>query len=364
MINTVDLFSGVGGASLGLEYAEGFNTLLVNDVDSDMCDSFKMNFTSYPVICDSIANINFKKEVKKSKVHLVIGGPPCQAYSTSGKRLMEDPRAVLYHQYYRCLLELQPKIFVYENVKGLLSMNGGLLLKDLKQLFASLGYNVQTRILNAADYGVPQERERVIVVGCRDGIKFKYPEPTHGKKTNGLNHSLFSDVPLKPYVTLSDALSDLPLIKSGESSSTYAKLPQNSYQEYLRSGKPKFILDHNASNHGPDLMRIIKHVPQGGLKNDIPEEFRPKSGFPNSYGRLWWDRPSTTITRNLGTPSSARCIHPLVDRALTTREGARLQSFPDHFKFSGSRSKKNLQIGNAIPPLLALAIASEIKKCL
>lgn len=364
MINTVDLFSGVGGATLGLKYAKGFNTLLVNDVDSDMCNSFKMNFKDYPVICDSIANINFKKEVKKSKIDLVIGGPPCQAYSTSGKRLMEDPRAVLYHQYYRCLLELQPKIFVYENVKGLLSMNGGLLLKDLKELFASLGYFVQTRILNAADYGVPQERERVIVVGCRDGIDFQYPKPTHAKVSSHSNKSLFNDNKLIPYVTLADALSDLPLIKSGESSTNYAKPPQNPYQEYLRSEKLDYLFDHNASIHGASLMKIIEHVPEGGLKNDIPEQYRPTSGFPNSYGRLWWDRPSTTITRNLGTPSSARCIHPLVNRALTTREGARLQSFPDHFKFSGSRSKKNLQIGNAIPPLLALAIAKEIKKCL
>jgi DNA (cytosine-5)-methyltransferase 1 len=111
-------------------------------------------------------------------------------------------------------------------------------------------------------------------------------------------------------------------------------------------------------------MRVIRNVPEGGIKKDIPEEFRPKSGFPNSYGRLWWDRPSMTITRNLGTPSSARCIHPKCDRALTTREGARLQSFPDDYVFYGSRSKMNLQIGNAVPPLLAMAIANQIKKAL
>ena len=123
--------------------------------------------------------MDFKKLIGKNKVNLVIGGPPCQAYSTSGKRLMEDPRAFLYHQYFRCLNELQPQMFIYENVKGLLSMAGGALFSDLKSLFGSLGYTIHAKILNAADYGVPQERERVMVVGVRDGMHFNYPEPTH-----------------------------------------------------------------------------------------------------------------------------------------------------------------------------------------
>ena len=106
----------------------------------------------------------------------------------------------------------------------------------------------------------------------------------------------------------------------------------------------------------------MRHLPEGGLKEDIPYKIRPKSGYANSYGRLWWDKPSTTITRNFGTPSSARCVHPKIDRALTTREGARLQSFPDHYKFYGSRAKRNLQIGNAVPPLLGEVIGKQIKK--
>ena len=275
---------------------------------------------------------------------------------------MEDPRAILYQQYYRCLLELQPQMFVYENVKGLLSMSGGSLFNDVKELFSSLGYNVHAQVLNAADYGVPQERERVIIVGLRDGMKFNFPMPTHSSRFKKKENDLFDSSDLLNHITLGEALSDLPLINSNESANSYLSDPQNGYQKLMRENSKGILNDHNAPNHGMSLMSVIRHVPIGGLKNDIPEKYRPKSGFPNSYGRLWWDRPSTTITRNFGTPSSARCIHPLRDRALTTREGARLQSFPDDFQFFGSRAKKNLQIGNAVPPLLAFAIANEIKK--
>ena len=364
MITCVDLFSGVGGVAHGLRMTGKFEPLLVNDVDSDMCESFRLNFPEYDVVCDSIANIDFKKRFGRKKIDLVIGGPPCQAYSTSGKRLMEDPRAVLYHQYYRCLSELQPKMFVYENVKGLLSMAGGKLLEDLTLLFSSLGYSLQVRVLNAADYGVPQERERVIVVGLRDGIAFEYPEPTHKSLLNSQDGDLFSDTSLRAHLTLEDALSDLPLINAGETVQHYLSAPNNNFQKMMRKGAGSVVLDHKAPNHGASLMRVIEKVPPGGLKNDIPLAYRPKSGFPNSYGRLWWDRPSTTITRNFGTPSSARCIHPLRNRALTTREGARLQSFPDSFQFYGSTAKKNLQIGNAVPPLLAFALGKQIVKAL
>lgn len=362
-MKVVDLFCGIGGVAHGLHQAGGFETLLANDVDADMCKSFALNMPKINVICDSIANIDFKSLIGKNKVDIVVGGPPCQAYSTSGKRLLEDPRASLYQQYYRALVETQPQMFIYENVRGLLSMANGRLFDEVQRLFASLGYFVEAQVLNAADYGVPQERERVIVVGVRDGIKFEYPQKTHASRSSQKNGDLFSSK-LSPHLTLADAIGDLPFIEAGESSNRYASKPKNAFQELMRKNAPKELMDQVAANHGESLMRVIRNVPEGGIKKDIPEEFRPKSGFPNSYGRLWWDRPSMTITRNLGTPSSARCIHPKCDRALTTREGARIQSFPDNFQFFGSRSKKNLQIGNAVPPLLAKALAKQVKKAL
>ena len=177
MYKVVDLFTGVGGLALGFKN-ENFKTLLANDVDSDMCEAFKLNSPNVKIICDNIKNIKFK-DLLSSKVDIILGGPPCQAYSTSGKRLLEDKRAFLYHQYYRALKELMPKLFIYENVKGLLSMNGGQLFLEIKDLFSSLGYKIQAKILNSADYGVPQLRERVIIVGVLDNIKFNYPQPTH-----------------------------------------------------------------------------------------------------------------------------------------------------------------------------------------
>lgn len=362
-MNVVDLFCGIGGVAHGFHQVGGFNTLFANDVDDDMCKSFALNMPKINVICDSIANIKFKELIGKNKVDIVVGGPPCQAYSTSGKRLMDDPRASLYQQYYRALVETQPQMFIYENVRGLLSMANGKLFEEVQRLFASLGYFVEAQVLNAADYGVPQERERVIVVGVRDGIKFEYPKKTHASSSELKRGDLFEQG-LLPHLTLAEAISDLPFIEAGTSSEKYASKPKNQYQELMRKNAPKTLMDHIAANHGEALMRVIRNVPEGGIQKDIPEEFRPKSGFPNSYGRLWWDRPSMTITRNLGTPSSARCIHPKCDRALTTREGARIQSFPDDFEFYGSRAKKNLQIGNAVPPLLAKALAKQVKKAL
>jgi DNA (cytosine-5)-methyltransferase 1 len=354
MFNLIDLFSGVGGLAQGFKETKKFNTLLANDVDEDMCEAFKLNFPKTEVICDNIANISFKKIVRK-KVDVIIGGPPCQAYSTSGKRLLDDKRAHLYHEYYRSLKELRPSIFLYENVRGLLSMNNGKLFIELKKLFSSLGYKISAKVLNAADYGVPQLRQRVIIVGTLGNHKFEYPEPTHSNDEKNFN--LFDDK--KKYLTLQDAISDLPFLENGGETKKYLSKPKNEYQKKLRDNN-KEIEDHKAPNHGANLMKVIKKVPEGGTLKDIPKKFRPKSGFLNSYGRLIWDKPSMTITRNFGTPSSARCIHPKCDRALTTREGARIQSFKDSFKFYGSISKKNLQIGNSVPPLLSKILAQSI----
>ena len=226
MFNLIDLFSGVGGLAQGFKETKKFNTLLANDVDKDMCEAFKLNFPKTEVICDNIANIPFKKIVKK-KVDVIIGGPPCQAYSTSGKRLLDDKRAYLYHEYYRSLKELKPSIFLYENVRGLLSMNNGKLFIELKNLFSSLGYKISAEVLNAADYGVPQNRQRVIIVGTLGNRKFEYPEPTHGNEHNNLD--LFNNK--KKQLTLEDAISDLPFLKNGEETKKYTTKPKNEYQK-------------------------------------------------------------------------------------------------------------------------------------
>lgn len=359
----IDLFAGVGGLSYGFEHDPEFKVIAANEILEPMATAYSMNNPSVKMynrdIKDfSIQDLKNDLGIKEGDIDVVVGGPPCQAYSTVGKRLIDDPRGKLFQEYYRVLKELRPKIFVFENVRGMLSMMGGELIETVLALFETIGYNVQYRVLNAADYGAPQIRERVIIIGTLEKGGFEYPKPTHSEK--GEDGDLFSES-LKPWVTLGEALSDLPSIKSGETGTHYACEPQNDYQKLMRKNSGDTILEHTCPKNGAHLVRLMEALPDGGSPKDIPEELRPKSGFGNTYCRLWWDKPSTTITRNLGTPSSSRCIHPKDARALTTREGARLQGFPDDYKFYGSRTEKNLQIGNAVPTFLSVAIKNSVK---
>ena len=349
----VELFCGAGGLTLGLNKTKRFQTIFANDVDKDMCHSYSINFPDTEIRSDTISSINFDEISEKQEIDVVIGGPPCQAYSTSGKRSLNDPRASLFKEYYRAIKSLNPNIFVYENVKGIFSFKKGKLINEIKELFSSIDYDLSINLINAADYGIPQIRERVFVFGMKKGIKFSVPKKTHFNNTEKNNH-----------ITVKEALSDLPRIKSNASANFYLTKPKSQYQKLMRANAPKKLMDHTSSKHGDNLTTFMKFLPEGGLKEDIPEGLRPKSGYKNSYARLWWKRPSTTVTRNFGTPSSARCIHPKVDRALTTREGARLQSFPDWFQFHGSRAKKNLQIGNAVPPILAEKLGKSVASSL
>lgn len=363
-IKIIDLFAGVGGLSYGFAHDNNFEIVAANEILPNMAKAYELNHPSVKVYCKDIKDFgieDLKKDfgIKKGEVDLIVGGPPCQAYSTVGKRLIDDPKGKLFQEYYRILKELDPKVFLFENVKGLLSMQGGELLKTIISLFESLGYKVVYKVLNSADYGVPQVRERVIIIGTKLNTKFNYPEPTHynsEEEQNLLNQNL------KPYLTLAEAISDLPFIKSNEESFEYATEPKNDFQKLMRKSAPEKLMDHNSPNNNENLVKIMENLPDGGTPEDLPEEMRPKSGFANTYCKLWWNRPSTTITRNLSTPSSSRCIHPKAPRPLTTREGARIQCFPDNYIFFGSRSDKNLQIGNAVPTFLSSALKESIRK--
>ena len=353
----VDLFAGVGGLSYGFAHDPAFEIIAANEILKPMAEAYSQNHPNVKVYNKDIKEFSIEDltrdlGVKKGDVDVVVGGPPCQAYSTVGKRLIDDPRGKLFQEYYRILSELRPKLFVFENVKGLLSMQGGELINTISQLFESLGYRMHRRLLNAADYGTPQIRERVILIGTLDNRPFTYPRPTHYNPELGEP----SNKSLKPYVTLGEALGDLPSIKTGEQGFTYTIEPQNDYQRMMREGAPAEIQEHEVPKNGEKLVAIMEALPDGGSPKDIPEELRPKSGFANCYCRLWWNRPSTTVTRNLGCVSSSRCVHPRDPRPLSTREGARLQGFPDSYIFCGKRGDKHLQIGNAVPTFLSKAI--------
>ncbi len=360
-LKVIDLFCGVGGLSFGFANDARFEIAAANDILPNMAKAYSINHPTVKVYVEDIKKFNAKKiendlHIKASEIDIIIGGPPCQAYSTVGKRLIDDPRGKLFQEYYRVLKEFNPKLFLFENVKGLLSMQGGELLETICSLFKSLGYTVQYKLLNAADFGAPQLRERVVIIGSKLKNNFRYPEATHYNSEETQN--LFKKN-MKPYLTLEEAISDLPFIKSGEELFEYASEPKNDFQKLMRLNTTQ-LMDHNAPNNNARLIKMMELLPDGGTPEDLPENLRPASGFKNTYCRLWWKRPATTITRNLSTPSSSRCIHPKAPRPLTTREGARIQCFPDDYQFFGSRSDKNLQIGNAVPTFLSKALSKSI----
>ena len=322
-IKLLDIFAGVGGLTYGFSRHRNFHIVAANEILPAMAEAYRLNHPQVPVYQRDIASfsaVDLARDfgIKSGEIDLMIGGPPCQAFSTVGKRNSDDPRAKLFFEYFRLLKEVSPTIFIFENVKGLESMDQGKLLANIMSLFESLGYHIQYKILNAADFGVPQIRERIILVGSRLRSQFIYPEPTHSPvNTDG---SLFS-VTKSPYLTLAEAIGDLPWIATGEASDHYRTAAQNPYQSTMRQSAPPKLSDHTAPNNNPRLIRLMEALPDGGSPSDLPVELRPTSGFKNTYSRLWWDRPAPTITRNLSTPSSSRCIHPKVARPLTTREG-------------------------------------------
>lgn len=347
--NIVDLFAGVGGLSYGFSQLDEFSIVMANEIEKDISKAYSLNHPDVNMInCDinDLTEEVIKKAIGDQVIDIVVGGPPCQSYSTLGKRQMDD-RANLFMQYKRILSIIKPKAFVFENVTGILSMDGGKLFKNVQRGFAELGYELKYQVLNALDYGVPQVRERVILVGFLGENKFEYPVPTHG------------DGKL-PYVTLREAIGDLPVIGSGGSNNSYMTEPTNDFLRFVRKDGATVATEHSAPKNGAHLIKIMQTLKDGQSKDDLPEDIRPKSGYGNTYAKLWWDRPSTTITRNFACPSSSRCIHPRDSRAMSIREGARLQSFPDDYQFYGADGMKRLEIGNAVPPLLSVAIAKQM----
>ncbi len=351
--NIIDLFAGVGGLTYGFSKLPQFNIIAANEIEKDISVAYKLNNPDVEMLNCDIKDLTEKlleETLNGEEIDIVVGGPPCQSYSTLGKRQMDD-RANLFKQYKRILKILQPQAFVFENVVGILSMNKGKLFKQIQQEFEELGYKLQHKVLNAVNYGVPQHRERVILVGFKGENNYIYPAPTHGEG-------------LKPYVTLKDAIGDLPVLKSGETKTTYSGDITNEFLSFVRKKFVKAVGEHSAPKNGTHLVRIMEALKDGQSKDDLPEDIRPKSGYGNTYAKLWWEKPSTTITRNFACPSSSRCIHPRDSRAMSIREGARLQSFPDDYKFYGSDGTKRLEIGNAVPPLLSIAIAKQMLKAL
>ena len=349
----VELFAGAGGMGLGLGQA-GFEVALANEAEADFAESFRLNHPETRMVEGDVRGIDFRGEMKRlglAEADLLSGGPPCQGFSTIGAKRRDDPRNGLFHEYLRAVEETGARYLLFENVAGFRGMYGGEAFRALTRELGRLGYATCSAVLEASGFGLPQVRKRTIVAGWKEGLPpVRLPEPAHGAG-------------LLPPLTLMEAVSDLPALGADDSAEEYASAPRNGYQRKMRKGA-RALTEHNSTNHGEKMREILSLIPPGGTVDDLPARLRPRKCFANTYARLLPDQPAPTITRNFGTPSSSRCIHPFQDRALSTREGARLQGFPDSYRFHGSKGSKNLQIGNAVPPVLAKAVGEAIMAAL
>ncbi len=344
------------------------------------CEAFSLN---HPVAatCAEVSQETVGAILDRAgSVDVVVGGPPCQGFSTSGKRAIDDPRNGLVRAFFDAVELARPKAFLMENVSGFTSFQGGAILRDVLERGEELGFRVVAGVVLASLFGVPQRRRRFILVGMRRGA-FRFPGPHAPPSSESLFEDLAPEgdghlqVDQRPEAgdeqwTFGDATSDLPSLAAGQESTLYRTPPRNPFQQWARAGAPSELMDHVACDHRASFVRMMSFIPQGRSAMDpeiaarIPAEIRPTSGFPNSYARIREDEPSPTITRNFTTPSSANCIHPTQDRALTLREGARCQSFPDRYRFAGSHGDRRLMIGNAVPPLLARALGVQLLRAL
>lgn len=323
-ITEIELFAGAGGLALGLEEA-GIKGLEFVEFDHDACNTLRTNRPKWNIIEDDIHNVDFTRY--SGKIDIVTGGFPCQAFSYAGKKLgFEDTRGTLFHEFARCVKEVNPKMFLAENVRGLLSHDKGRTFSTIINVFEGLGYTLQYKVLNACFYGVGQKRERVVIIGIRndltDKIKFNYP------------------VPDKEWTTLRTALKDCP--------------------------------ESEGESYSENKKKVMELVPAGGcwvdLPSDIAKAYMKKSyysggGRRGMARRIAWDEPCLTLTTSPSQKQTERC-HPDETRPFTVREYARIQSFPDTWEFAGKMSNKYKQIGNAVPVEMARRIGVQIVKTL
>jgi len=340
--NIIDLFCGCGGLSYGFEQA-GCKTLLGIDNDARAIESFLLNHKNTKAICGDITSITFEKDIKPligdTKIDIIVGGPPCQGMSLSGPRKFDDPRNKLYLSFIRLVDEIKPKAFVIENVPGLVRLFNGAIKDSIIEKFAKIGYTVKFDILNSVDFGVPQTRKRVVFVGIKgETNNFEFPENP------------------KDVITSQMALSDLsPLIDNiGEENSEYASEPQNDYQKLMRKNS-QTVRNHIAARHSQRVQDIISLVPDGCNYKSLPDEYKNTRNFNVAWTRFASDKPAPTIDTG-----HRHHFHYKYNRVPTVRECARIQSFPDDFIFVGNKTEQFRQVGNAVPPLMAKAIAESL----
>lgn len=342
VLNCIDLFCGCGGLSLGFEKA-GINVLVGIDAWQDAITTFNYNHKNSKGICADLSTLEpseIEKELNGKSVDLIIGGPPCQGFSVAGKRIVDDVRNKLYKNFVRFVEYYKPKAFMMENVPNILSIGGGIVRDSIVKDFTDLGYKVVYQVLTASNYGTPQNRKRAVFVGFKNGFEFKFPERT-----------------VEKLITSSEALSDLPE-NSLEDGTSYPVAPNCDYQKLMRCNFNK-VYNHQITEHSERTKEIIALVPDGGNYKNLPEDLQQTRKVHIAWTRLNSQKPSFTIDTG-----HRHHFHYKWNRIPTVRESARIQSFPDDFIFLGTKTSQYKQVGNAVPPLMAEAIAKTIKESL
>jgi len=392
MVGVIDLFCGTGGFTYGFEShpSSQFEVLLGLDKKEVATQTFERNHPDAEVVDEDIRERSPKKTEQRTgvtpdDVQIIVGGPPCQGFSSIRPKRgddVEDERNGLYSDFIEYVEHYEPDFFIMENVVGLATHEDGDTINQILEDAKNIGYSADWRILNGANFGLPQRRERLIMIGAADERDIEFPEPTHQANGRTIGYrdksrvitpqptlNNFRDAEALPEArTIMDAIGDLPELEAGEGVTEYTEPPQNRYQAALRQDSDRLTL-HKATNHGDNMVTIIRN--SGPNKQTTIENLREsdevddvgnyiKTGYSSSYSRLDAGLPSVTMTVNFIHPASNKCIHPCQDRALTPREGARIQSFPDTFEFFGSRSDIVEQIGNAVPPLLGRVLAEHV----
>ena len=379
----VDFFSGAGGLTCGLNMA-GFQSILGSDIHPTYAATFAKNHPNSRVITGDIRDISERDilkltNLKSGELDLFAGGPPCQGFSINAPtRPLDDQRNHLFKEYLRIAEILKPKAILIENVPGIVSLGKGSVVTAIYNHLKEMGYSVDHRILFAGHYGVPQMRFRTIFIALRDSGNVEFPEPTHnaaaianfaGSKSLCLKIDPLFAQTLKAKTTVWDALSDLPDLELGQliDDIEYTNPPQSEFQKILRERSTR-IFNHGCAKLGKANLDRLKYIPQGGSWRDIPQHLLPsglqrarRSDHTKRYGRLHPDELCSTILTKCD-PHWGSFFHPTQDRALSVREAARIQSFPDHYVFTGSLTEQFEQVGNAVPPLMAKAIGETIKR--
>lgn len=344
-ISVIDLFSGCGGLSKGFLDA-GCKVLLGVDIDQAALSTFERNHPHAVGLLGSLADDAtfgaMKRVIGQTPVDLIIGGPPCQGFSLTGPRNFNDPRNELYLAYIEAVRQFRPKGFLIENVPGMATLYKGAIKDEILHRFTEMGYNIACKVLCAADYGVPQIRKRLVFLGIRKElgeVSFPMPYLTPEK-----------------YVTSREAIDDLPPLTDtlGTEVAQYQNPPRSAYQQKMR-GECQILSNHVATAHKDFVKAVIAQVPEGGNYKDLPKGVGEHRKFNMAWTRCDGRAPSRTIDTG-----HRNYFHYEYNRIPTVRESARLQSFPDDFVFLGTRTQQYRQVGNAVPPLLAYALAKHL----